>query len=873
MMDIGVESSMGSTRELDPPRLPVPLQTNLGLRPMVPPNVSVNDASPSSQGPVLGSQSLLPPASVPVIILDVNGETWLEQKTPDNRICYISRSSGMIRWDRPQTAPSISVPTSSLSSSSLMTSTSQILPLPTAGVVASMQQPSVGLMAFPPSRVPFSMPMSVQPHRLPSVMPPLSSVTGMPFPPPFAPIWSEHMTTDGRKYYFNRITQQSKWDKPLDFQAIGPVPPPIISLSTSVAATVTSLSTFSTPAAITTSTVPKTSASSLTTTSSMSSEEANDSKETEKPSNETQDEVQEITAKEAKKEQPSDRPIASRPIPGKAWQVVFTGDGRVFFFNPVSKVSVWEIPKELSGVANLEKLMEMPEGKGESDESDKGEQLEEEDKEEEEKKGEDGEEGEPAAKKLKTDEDAEPAVLSAEQRAANLRATLSLDERQQRFHEMLTERNVSAFSTWEKELPKFVFDERYLLLTVRERRGAYDVYVKKRAEEERKEKSKRLREKKDDYRKLLEESKLTVKTTFSEFSLKHGRDSRFKGIEKMREREALFTEFLSELKVRQKEEARHQEDKVKDDFFEMLSERRSLKPKSSWNKVKGKFEHDSRYKAVDGSRLRETLFQAYISKLVQAQDANEDDETVKKDRERRDRIEASLREREKEVRKAREDQSKEWHVSREQHRKEETLGGFKAFLTDMVRDSELSWRDAKHVLKKDHRWSDFSLLESVEREHLFEQHIQLLRSKKRKGFHQMLSDVKVMLTSSWKDVKKKTKDDLRYERFSSSDSVCKSEFERYMEELEKKAWTEFRSLLKETKLITDKSKKMIEESDLHLRDIKEILKNDLRWLVLECMSDERESILMDYIDELHKRGPPPPPTATEPVDSRRKRNP
>ena len=61
-----------------------------------------------------------------------------------------------------------------------MTSTSQILPLPTAGVVASMQQPSVGLMAFPPSRVPFSMPMSVQPHRLPSVMPPLSSVTGMP---------------------------------------------------------------------------------------------------------------------------------------------------------------------------------------------------------------------------------------------------------------------------------------------------------------------------------------------------------------------------------------------------------------------------------------------------------------------------------------------------------------------------------------------------------------------------------------------------------------------------------------------------------------------------------------------------------------------
>ena len=70
---------------------------------------------------------------------------------------------------------------------------------------------------------------------------------------------------------------------------------------------------------------------------------------------------------------------------------------------------------------------------------------------------------------------------------------------------------MSAFSTWDKELPRFVFDERYLLLTPRERRGAFDVYVKTRAEEERREKSKKFREKKDDYRKLLEESKLTVK--------------------------------------------------------------------------------------------------------------------------------------------------------------------------------------------------------------------------------------------------------------------------------------------------------------------------------------------------------------------------
>jgi transcription elongation regulator 1 len=227
-----------------------------------------------------------------------------------------------------------------------------------------------------------------------------------------------------------------------------------------------------------------------------------------------EDNKQKEESPDKEKEQPTDRPIASRPIPGKAWRIVFTGDKRVFFFNPISKVSVWEVPKELSSVANLGKLMEPPGGKTESDDSDMGDEQEEINSGGIEGMGEEGgDEDEPASKKAKTEDDSDTKVdtMSAEDRAANLRATLSVEERQKLFQEMLRERNVSAFSTWDKELPKFVFDERYLLLTPRERRGAFDVYVKTRAEEERREKSKKLREKKDDYKKLLEESKLTIK--------------------------------------------------------------------------------------------------------------------------------------------------------------------------------------------------------------------------------------------------------------------------------------------------------------------------------------------------------------------------
>ena len=67
---------------------------------------------------------------------------------------------------------------------------------------------------------------------------------------------------------------------------------------------------------------------------------------------------------------------------------------------------------------------------------------------------------------------------------------------------------VSAFSTWEKELHKIVFDPRYLLLTSRERKQVFEQYVKERAEEERREKHRRLREKKDAFRGLLDEAKL-----------------------------------------------------------------------------------------------------------------------------------------------------------------------------------------------------------------------------------------------------------------------------------------------------------------------------------------------------------------------------
>ncbi len=78
-------------------------------------------------------------------------------------------------------------------------------------------------------------------------------------------------------------------------------------------------------------------------------------------------------------------------------------------------------------------------------------------------------------------------------------------------HCVSTRSQVSAFSTWEKELPKFVFDPRYRLLAVKERKACFESFVCSRAEEERKEKKSKLKEKREQYKALLEAAKLHPK--------------------------------------------------------------------------------------------------------------------------------------------------------------------------------------------------------------------------------------------------------------------------------------------------------------------------------------------------------------------------
>ncbi|XP_047361394.1 transcription elongation regulator 1 isoform X2 [Vespa velutina] len=776
-----------------------------------------------------------------------------------------------------------------------------------------------------------------------------------------AMIWTEHRAPDGRLYYYNSKAGESVWEKP---QALKDLENAKLALRQKAEEVSTTTSTTT----ATTSSTSNNKSPSEVNKQEVKQESTHDTKDNAKET-EAKPKKEETSSKEAVKPQDKSRPISSTPVPGTPWCVVWTGDGRVFFYNPSSRISVWERPDDLIGRQDVDKMTSTPpdavgtpkpirqSDTSESSDDDQptpAKKIKQEEpkpatvKEEEDKDG------------KKTIDIGKEAAIEAEVRAARERAIVPLETRIKSFRDMLAEKDVSAFSTWEKELHKIVFDPRYLLLTSKERKQVFEKYVKERAEEERREKRNKMKERKEQFQKLLEEANLHGKSSFSDFAQKHGRDERFKNVEKMRERESLFNEYLLEVRKREKEEKTAKREQVKKEFIAMLREHKDIDRHSHWSDCKKKLESDWRYRVVESATTREDWFRDYIRILKEERkkekekdkdhrhrdkdhhksekkdrdrkdvdkykekskdksdkdnkekkqkrtdtgteengkekketvekesgeleesdekntkkendkeegddhsDSEEDREKQKRERERR--AEASLREREREVQRTLATHLRDRDKERQHHRHTEAVQHFSALLADLVRNGDLAWREAKRQLRKDHRWELAESLDREEKERLFNEHIEQLGRKKRDKFREVLDEVgaSTELTASWRDIKKLLKDDPRYIKFSSSDRKCEKEFKEYIKDKLVAAKADFRELLQETKLITDKTYKKVQENSACLAEIEEILRKDRRFLVLEAAAAERTRLLMGYLEELARRGPPPPPTASEP---------
>merc|ERR1712106_619615 len=562
------------------------------------------------------------------------------------------------------------------------------------------------------------------------------------------------------------------------------------------------------------------------------------------------------------------RPISSTPVPGTPWCVVWTGDLRSFFYNPTTKLSVWEKPAEMVGRSDVAKMLESPHSADEFKKKQQMKQLP-------------VLEDEPLAKKMKVTEQqpvvqmigneevmiikddtkkkvgtGKEAAIEAEVRAARERAVVPLETRMKQFRDLLEEKQISAFSTWEKELHKIVFDPRYLLLTSKERKQVFDKYVRERAEEERKEKKAKAEERRDAFRTLCEEVGVGGRTSWNEFSRENGKDERFKAIDKSRDRESLFNEYQMEVRKKEKEEKEEKRKQIKKDFKALLRGTEGIDRHSYWSDIKKLIGEDERYVAVESSGQREDWFTDYVLELKDEHRREKDKKRAEKERssrsrsksrgrkrsksrsrsggkekKRRDRSKdkkkkkdkdkdrSRSRDKKKRDRREREGRESRGEISKENGKEEGAISGGEERraaeeLTEREERVAASLRKREEEVKADLAGH----LRERDKEREQHQHMEAVN-----GFSALLTDLIRAPDFSWKEAKKILKKDSRWEAVTGG-NLDKSERERLFDEhidhLIAKKKEAFRSLLEEQKDVP---------LDAAFKDIKKNIREDPRY--------------------------------------------
>lgn len=120
----------------------------------------------------------------------------------------------------------------------------------------------------------------------------------------------------------------------------------------------------------------------------------------------------------------------------------------------------------------------------------------------------------------------------------------------------MKEKDVNPLHPWDKSLPLFISDPRYVLLpSVATRREAFDEYCRDTVRAQRLAKAAAVKEQalatgdkdKDAYYQLLKDEVSSTRTSWTEFRKKWKKDRRFFGWSGENEREKVFREWLKDL--------------------------------------------------------------------------------------------------------------------------------------------------------------------------------------------------------------------------------------------------------------------------------------------------------------------------------------
>lgn len=203
----------------------------------------------------------------------------------------------------------------------------------------------------------------------------------------------------------------------------------------------------------------------------------------------------------------------------------------------------------------------------------------------------------------KTSEE-EPVVYATKMEAKNA------------FKSLLESANVESDWTWDQTMRLIINDKRYgALKTLGERKQAFNEYLNQRKKFEAEGKRVKQRKARDDFLAMLEECKeLTSSTRWSKAILMFEDDERFKSVERPREREDLFENYLVELHKKEKAKAAEEHKRNVAEYRAFLESCDFIKATTQWRKVQERLEDDERCCRLEKiDRL--DIFQEYIRHL------------------------------------------------------------------------------------------------------------------------------------------------------------------------------------------------------------------------------------------------------------------
>ncbi|XP_042506427.1 pre-mRNA-processing protein 40A-like isoform X2 [Macadamia integrifolia] len=440
--------------------------------------------------------------------------------------------------------------------------------------------------------------------------------------------------------------------------------------------------------------------------------------------------------------------------------------------------------------------------------------------------------------------DEEPLVYANKQEAKNA------------FKALLESANVEYDWTWEQAMRVIINDKRYgALKSLGERKQAFNEYLGQRKKQEAEERRIRQKRAREEFTKMLEESKeLTSSTRWSKAISMFEDDERFKAVERARDREDLFENYLVELEKKERAKAQEEHKRNIMEYRQFLESCDFIKANSQWRKVQDRLEDDERCSRLEKIDRLE-IFQEYLRDLEK-----EDEEHRKIEKEQQRRAERKNRD---EFRKLMEEHVAEGMLAAKTHwrdyfMKVKELPAFiavskntsgstpKDLFEDVVEELENQYHDDKTRIKDGMKlekinmassWTfeDFkaSIIEvvgsptisDINLKLVYEELIERIKEKEEKeakkrqhladDFTDILHSIKEITASSkWEDSKSLFEDSQEY-RAIGEENFRREVFEEYVTHLQEKAKE------KERKREEEKAKKEKEREEKEKRKDKE----------------------------------------------------